>query len=94
MHLNIYQDSHCCIWRSRIVDFMLVDIINDRVLQQIPDALTALQSSPDSRRTDFIWDPFSYNANIVLKIKKVIKKINFAIDGKRFMKVTEIAYKD
>jgi len=55
---------------------MLVDIIDKRVLQQVSNALTALQSSSNSRRTNFVRDPFGHNANVVLKNKK--EKPNFA----------------
>lgn len=75
MCLNRIRNSHCRIWHSRIVDLVLVDVIDDGVLQQISNALAALQSSSDSRRTNFVRDPFSHDTNVVLENKE---KSNFA----------------
>lgn len=64
--VKLCLNSHCrCCWLC-IINSLLIDIINHRILYEIPDTLTSFQCSPYSSWANFIWNPFSYYIYIVL----------------------------
>lgn len=63
------RDSHCHIQRFRIINLVLVNIVDNRVLHQISDAFAALQGPSDSRRAYLIRNPFGHDTNVVLEMR-------------------------
>ena len=45
---------------------MLFDVVNDRILHQVLDALSSLQTSPDLSGADVVGYPFCADVDVVL----------------------------
>ena len=64
--LFVVSDSHGR-GPAGAVDAIPVDVVDHRVLQQVLDALAALEGPPDARRADFVRDPLGDDLDVVLR---------------------------